>query len=556
MIKILSQEDATNIQTEQILPDIYTLVNELVKNSIDSGCTYVDVRIETAGSFITYTVEDNGAGIDVNEYFLMRGGTSKYARRGEFYGYRGMAMNALVTASDFTLLTKNASKSVRVDAKEGVISQEPMHKESAGTTVKVYNYYKRNPVRYNYLLNTLSKNINSIVEKLKKYSIFHNIVFRLYKNSTLLYKTQHRGEDVKRKITATFSMQEYVTAIFSSKNMVLECFVCTRSGSLKEMKCTGIINNRAVLMENARMDKLVCSGLQDRAAFYNLTLSREYKEIAVLKDLEAVSEYIEKSGISADVTVDIDSARKENDSARFSRRTETPIAKKVRVASEALPGMRMRGITAVVVNDREELVEHEYSNSMELSVGDLKNLKVVGQFNNGFIICTIAKPAGIHIYAVDQHAADEAVNYERLKTSYTYTRQKLIQPIKVSISTYEIYVLKENIELAEQHGFALDNGCTEILEAPVYENTVFGERELVELIEGIKDERVKAGERILFSELRKILASKACRSSIMIGRPLNMQEMKRVLSSLSKTTRPWNCPHGRPTIILLQALAK
>jgi len=45
-----------------------------------------------------------------------------------------------------------------------------------------------------------------------------------------------------------------------------------------------------------------------------------------------------------------------------------------------------------------------------------------------------------------------------------------------------------------------------------------------------------------------LLASRACRSAIMIGRWLNRGQMKRVLSALARLHQPWNCPHGRPTL--------
>ena len=50
------------------------------------------------------------------------------------------------------------------------------------------------------------------------------------------------------------------------------------------------------------------------------------------------------------------------------------------------------------------------------------------------------------------------------------------------------------------------------------------------------------------SRVRAMLASRACRSSIMIGRPLTRGAMRRVLANLSRLHSPWNCPHGRPTM--------
>ena len=50
------------------------------------------------------------------------------------------------------------------------------------------------------------------------------------------------------------------------------------------------------------------------------------------------------------------------------------------------------------------------------------------------------------------------------------------------------------------------------------------------------------------SRVKQMLASRACRSAIMIGKTLNMADMQRILTQMSMMQNPWNCPHGRPTI--------
>ncbi|KMZ57623.1 hypothetical protein ZOSMA_84G00620 [Zostera marina] len=50
------------------------------------------------------------------------------------------------------------------------------------------------------------------------------------------------------------------------------------------------------------------------------------------------------------------------------------------------------------------------------------------------------------------------------------------------------------------------------------------------------------------SRVRAMLASRACRSSVMIGDPLAENEMKKILGNLTGLKSPWNCPHGRPTM--------
>ena len=56
------------------------------------------------------------------------------------------------------------------------------------------------------------------------------------------------------------------------------------------------------------------------------------------------------------------------------------------------------------------------------------------------------------------------------------------------------------------------------------------------------------------SKVRSMFAMRACRSSIMIGKPLSHRTMKKVVSNLGELDKPWNCPHGRPTLRHLMEL--
>ena len=60
--------------------------------------------------------------------------------------------------------------------------------------------------------------------------------------------------------------------------------------------------------------------------------------------------------------------------------------------------------------------------------------------------------------------------------------------------------------------------------------------------------------QLLRCRVRAMLASRACRSSIMIGKALDKAAMTRILQHLSELESPWNCPHGRPTMRHLAVL--
>lgn len=87
---------------------------------------------------------------------------------------------------------------------------------------------------------------------------------------------------------------------------------------------------------------------------------------------------------------------------------------------------------------------------------------------------------------------------------------------------------------------------------PVSGGWQFGQEDIEELIflirEGGADGSGVVSQIPRPSRVKQMLASRACRSAIMIGKTLNVTDMRRILTQMSTMQNPWNCPHGRPTI--------
>ncbi|KAI5183544.1 DNA mismatch repair protein PMS2 [Nematocida sp. AWRm78] len=617
MIKILSNEDSAIIQTEQILPDIHRLIKEMIHNSIDAQATSITITICTVDKSIVYLIEDNGTGIEVNEYFLMKGGTSKYGKN-NMYGYKGLTLYSLKLVSDFSINTNYNGMKKLINAKNREVSVMQGYKDSKGTTISISSYYALNPIRYNYLLTNLNKNIQYIVEDIRKYNTVHNIQFKLYKNQSILYNTPYsianKPLSITERIIQIYNIPNSVRIVFKGKYFILECIIEKEDGkgarsNKKEKKIQGVIHNKSRILEKSSVEKAVQSGLNiPNRMFYNLEILED-KEITILSEISRIGKYSieevlaenEKNqppvifnltdennesasqqsagiGNSARIIKKAKQEEAENKIPAADLEKEEIVSKKSSNTREDIitlekdsnsqinesecnvseihenPHSKVKDerIQAIVIDKNECLTTHTYESGIGLTIEELAKLVIVGQFNNGFIICTLVKEGNIHMYIIDQHAADEAVNYEQLRSTVVYKKQKLIQPMKVNLTEYDMHVIRENMEYVKRNGFGLNAELTELIEVPSYEDRIYGENELLEVIESIKEDNIEEGKHIIFTELRRLLASKACRSSIMIGDVLNMQQMNKIVSSLSKTTRPWNCPHGRPTIILLQ----
>ena len=101
---------------------------------------------------------------------------------------------------------------------------------------------------------------------------------------------------------------------------------------------------------------------------------------------------------------------------------------------------------------------------------------------------------------------------------------------------------------------------------PLSRNTTLGAEDVAELVAKLREADVVGGSGgagpgaengdkaavttalLRPSRVRALLASRACRSSIMVGRPLDVPAMGKVLAGLAALHQPWNCPHGRPTM--------
>ena len=191
-------------------------------------------------------------------------------------------------------------------------------------------------------------------------------------------------------------------------------------------------------------------------------------------------------------------------------------------------------------------------------------MNIIGQFNKGFIITELNNS----LFIIDQHAADEKVNYEALLNNLNIIRQPTICPIKVEMfSIAEKNTIYSQKELYAQLGFNIHKEQNDIYITSFpsiysykfkYEDFINIAKKLQEknykIIEGEFKNNDLVKKLFLSDSVLKYIATKACRMSIMIGVTLDKVKMEKILSDMAKILSPWNCPHGRPTMRLLNKL--
>jgi len=178
-----------------------------------------------------------------------------------------------------------------------------------------------------------------------------------------------------------------------------------------------------------------------------------------------------------------------------------------------------------------------------------KEMRIVGQFNLGFILAT----HGGDLFIIDQHATDEKFNFEMIKRTSSLTSQPMIKPIRLYIPREQELKVIENLDVFERNGFRIKveadaEPCQQLLitSMPFVKGKTFSVDDVHELIALLNEEADPT--TVLMPKAVALFAMKACRKSIMIGTALDKAKMRKVVDHMSGLDHPWNCPHGRPTM--------
>lgn len=160
---------------------------------------------------------------------------------------------------------------------------------------------------------------------------------------------------------------------------------------------------------------------------------------------------------------------------------------------------------------------------------------------------------GDKLYIMDQHAAHEKVNYERMMAAYR-KKERITQfvspPMIVSLTRAEEAILEEFKDEFDRIGFTIESyGGREYAISEVPAN-LYGidEKELfLEMLSSLEERGSLPPSELIASKL----ASMSCKAAIKGGQTISFQEADALVSQLLTLENPYACPHGRPTIITM-----
>ena len=157
------------------------------------------------------------------------------------------------------------------------------------------------------------------------------------------------------------------------------------------------------------------------------------------------------------------------------------------------------------------------------------------------------------LYIIDQHAAHEKVLFEKnfasLKTR-EYTSQLISPPIILTLSLQEVDLLKRHMKVFTDIGFEIEPfGGNEYAVRAVPDNLFSLAKKdlLMELIDGLSDDSMGKSVESIYDRI----ATMSCKAAVKGNNELSFAEADKLIDELLKLENPYNCPHGRPTIVAI-----
>jgi DNA mismatch repair protein MutL len=181
----------------------------------------------------------------------------------------------------------------------------------------------------------------------------------------------------------------------------------------------------------------------------------------------------------------------------------------------------------------------------------LPSLRILGQLHETYVVAE----ADDGLVMVDQHAADERINYERLKNTFEgeTTTQALADPVKLELTAGEAAVFDDRIDALARLGFHAERTGERTVEVRTVPG-VIADAAGAELVQDILASFV-AGEREAADTVEaaadELLADLACYPSITGNTSLTEGSIRDLLTALDDCENPYACPHGRPVVIEL-----
>ena len=572
-IRVMNENLANKIAAGEVVERVVSIVKELVENAIDAGSDEITVELKESG-LREIKIIDNGIGMDNDDVLLafQRHATSKIYDDDDLFnintlGFRGEALPSIASISEVEVRTCYKENEVGsfLHIKGGKILEQTTCAMNRGTSFKITNLFYNTPARLKHLSSSYAELAN-VIDYMNKIALsYTNIRFKLTNDEKELLSTNGSGNLLKviSNIYGINVAKKMIEINGENNDYSIHGYVSlpevTRSS---KNHMTTIVNGRVV--RNTILYKSI------NEAYSNYKEDSRYPICVILIETDPslldVNIHPSKLDIRFSNFDELNKLIKEVIDDAIKGKLLIP---NISLKEEEMPKYTHMSLNIERVNTDNN--DNEYKSKLE----DLINFNVQEEPDNEEIkseaisiteerklpeLYPVALLLGTYIvcennegiYLIDQHAAKERCNYEKVSYELSHPSGNMISPlvpIVIELPQNEYLLLLENKDILDSLNISFEEFGTSsirITSHPTWFTTGKEEQIVRQIIEMI----LSKGNDFTLEKFRDNLAKMvACKMSIKGNTYIDKPSMESLINDLRKCKNPYNCPHGRPAII-------
>ncbi len=595
-INILDSLIINRISAGEVVESPFSIVKELVDNSLDAGATKISVEI-VGGGIDSIVVKDNGKGIDKDDIVkaFLPHATSKIKDLSDLdaiatLGFRGEALASISNVSQTILTTKtedtDCAYSLQVNG--GEFGSVYANSSENGTKIEVNNLFYNTPARRKFLKKPKQEEVK-ITDIIARYILAHpTISFKYVVDGKIVYQTN--GGTLLDAIYCVYGAeytQNIIAVDKSIGNFTLTGYV-SKVGYSKPNTTyqTLIVNNRYVV------DEIVSKAVY--MAYEEYLMTRQFPVYVLKLDMPAIDVDVNVhpskinikfsnpsqiydlvySAVREAIFASLNPAEaKENKADIVSSsliKTDINSLKEIEIeptnfVSPRPLTLKQTEYTPVTMFDLQQQTDKndasdennqpqkidstpQHMDNNYKNAQDFVDFKIIGELFNEFLVLE----KGDKMLLVDFHAAHERLNYDKF-TAMVNARdvvvQDLLVPYVCDLTATEVeFIMSLQPELSAL-GFDIDkfgDKSIKINSVPMQLKDINLKGFVDDLIHDMKNLKPSMN-----NEIRHYLMQKACKSSVKAGMTLTEMEIKELLKNLDINHPVLLCPHGRPIVTVV-----
>ena len=583
-IRFLGEDLIGKIAAGEVVENPASVVKELIENAIDAHASEIRIEVEEGGKK-KITVSDNGSGMSAEDARIawQRHTTSKISSADDLFaiktlGFRGEALASIAAVSKLTILTRDSESETGIELhiENGKIVSERVCGMNAGTTIVVSQLFYNTPARLKHLKSERVELLR-IVDVVVRYAIaMPQIRFTL--------STEHGNVFTKNPDSDERAGLIPVIGLEGAKSLIKMGWKDGRveiSGYISKPEIQKSTSDYIYLYVNRRWfySKNIVNAIRDACGeslmkgkypIAIIFISVPFEDVDVnVHPAKTEVRFVDERSIINSIAGAVRAAfaRHREHEAILREVHEKGAQQTLAVESTgtaAQPAVVKEAITAYAASHPAGIVEEKTK----------VKIRVIGQALNSYIIGEIsqtseagegaqphlgeshggwkgAEPHPVELVVVDQHAACERIAYEALRNFEKVVKQELIVPLVVELTPKEAKTLEEYRELLASLGFEIEDfglRTFTVRSVPSVASMIATKELFIEMLDALGEGKAQDAEE----KIEHVLKTIACKSAIKSGEPLSVEKMYEILNALYKCKLPFNCPHGRPTVLKYQ----